>query len=861
MSLKKSRIIKGVILVPDTVALENIEGELKVDSADSKLKTTLGGAAREVLTNSQTQTLTNKTFDANATGNSISNLETADLAAGVLNTNTDLSGATDSQIPSALAVKTYLDSVDTDLGNHISNPTGAHAATAISNTPAGTIAAITVQAAINELDGDIQAHINDTVDAHDASAISNVPSGNLVATTVQAALDELQSDIDTRALNSALTSHTSASSGVHGVTGSVVGTSDSQALTNKTLTGAVINGSTLISSFTSEETQNNTQSGSAVVLTGITKPIVRLTNASLVSVTGIDQLETLSHGGVITLVNATGVELSVLNNAGVATQKILTGTDDDLDLAIDGCLLLKYDAISDLWRVIGGTGAGGATVVKAIAGENLAANEAVYLSVGAADSRTAGQAYKLDASNANRIKFIGFVKDAVSAGGTAKIITSGIRKGFTGLSAGSGLWLSATTPGAYVQTEPTTFYTWTVGLGIAISATQVLVLPDQAGSAYFNDDNPVAVALSNNVTSPTNITSLAFDGSVTNRFTLDYRIFRSTSLTSLAQAGQLRGVYNSTTTTWYLSDNFTGQNAEITFSITSAGQIQYVSSNLSGTGHSATLSYNVVGSQLVPENALLISNGDMLTRISGVNTRLPIGTDGQVLNVSASGIPAWTGTSRLAAGSAAAPSYTFQADPDTGVYRSGTNQLSVTTGATEALRIDANQATQHDLGTAALPSVTFIGDADTGIYRASSNVLGISTGGAERFRVGSDGLLYNTFASSLGLDYLTTLNPGYLCRAWINFNGTVAAASMPRAAGNISSVTDNGVGDYTLSFSTAMPDVGYAVAGICRGASTDGSVIIIHPTVAPTTSAVRIMTDRSVNAQFDSAYMLISIFR
>lgn len=107
--LIKKRFIKGIVLAPDTFSLDNVEGEIKVDSADGKIKVTLGGVAREILTNSQTQTLTNKTFNANGTGNSITNLETADFASGVLNTSTTLSSATNSQLPSALAVKTYIE--------------------------------------------------------------------------------------------------------------------------------------------------------------------------------------------------------------------------------------------------------------------------------------------------------------------------------------------------------------------------------------------------------------------------------------------------------------------------------------------------------------------------------------------------------------------------------------------------------------------------------------------------------------------------------------------------------------------------------------------------------------------------------
>lgn len=65
--------------------------------------------------------------------------------------------------------------------------------------------------------------------------ITTAASGNLTSIELNAALAELQTDIDTRAVNATFTSHTSASSGVHGVAGSVVGTTDTQTLTNKTI--------------------------------------------------------------------------------------------------------------------------------------------------------------------------------------------------------------------------------------------------------------------------------------------------------------------------------------------------------------------------------------------------------------------------------------------------------------------------------------------------------------------------------------------------------------------------------------------------------------------------------------------------
>jgi len=51
--------------------------------------------------------------------------------------------------------------------------------------------------------------------------------------------------------------------------------------------------------------------------------------------------------------------------------------------------------------------------------------------------------------------------------------------------------------------------------------------------------------------------------------------------------------------------------------------------------------------------------------------------------------------------------------------------------------------------------------------------------------------------------------PIYGARAWVNFNGTGTVAI--RASGNVSSITDNGTGDYTANFTTAMPDGNYAL--------------------------------------------------
>jgi hypothetical protein len=51
--------------------------------------------------------------------------------------------------------------------------------------------------------------------------------------------------------------------------------------------------------------------------------------------------------------------------------------------------------------------------------------------------------------------------------------------------------------------------------------------------------------------------------------------------------------------------------------------------------------------------------------------------------------------------------------------------------------------------------------------------------------------------------------PIYAARAWVNFNGTGTVAI--RASGNVSSITDNGVGDYTVNFTTALADANYCM--------------------------------------------------
>jgi hypothetical protein len=100
--------------------------------------------------------------------------------------------------------------------------------------------------------------------------------------------------------------------------------------------------------------------------------------------------------------------------------------------------------------------------------------------------------------------------------------------------------------------------------------------------------------------------------------------------------------------------------------------------------------------------------------------------------------------------------------------------------------------------------------------------------------------------------------PSYSARAWVNFNGTGTVAI--RASGNVTSITDNGTGDYTVNFTTAMADANYTISGVAGGTVGD-SCLSINTTSAPTVNAVRVYSFASSSALVDNAQVHVQIFR
>jgi len=116
--------------------------------------------------------------------------------------------------------------------------------------------------------------------------------------------------------------------------------------------------------------------------------------------------------------------------------------------------------------------------------------------------------------------------------------------------------------------------------------------------------------------------------------------------------------------------------------------------------------------------------------------------------------------------------------------------------------------------------------------------------------------------------------PIYGVRAWVNFDGTRNEADSGastdganvkiRGSGNVTSVLKNGAGDYTISFTTAMANINYAVFGSCENTTAFNVLKTFQNAagtiVAPTTSAVRIVTGNSTTNQ-DPTYVSVGIIQ
>jgi hypothetical protein len=143
----------------------------------------------------------------------------------------------------------------------------------------------------------------------------------------------------------------------------------------------------------------------------------------------------------------------------------------------------------------------------------------------------------------------------------------------------------------------------------------------------------------------------------------------------------------------------------------------------------------------------------------------------------------------------------------------------------------------------------------------TSGVITLQSNGTNAASVSGSNLQFNSGYGSVAT--------AYGCRAWVNFNGTGTVAI--RASGNVSSITDLGAGLYQINYTTAMPDVNYAVSiggtGSRDAAGGNDAYNIRSPSTnyvgaaSVTTGFVQISHKDAGGGLFDADVVTVSIFR
>jgi hypothetical protein len=208
------------------------------------------------------------------------------------------------------------------------------------------------------------------------------------------------------------------------------------------------------------------------------------------------------------------------------------------------------------------------------------------------------------------------------------------------------------------------------------------------------------------------------------------------------------------------------------------------------------------------------------------------GTSGQALvSAGTSNTPTWSTLGTIASQNANAVAIT-------GGTITGITDLTVADGGTGASTITAN-------------SVILGNGAST----LSGNLVAPSTSGNI---LTSNGTTWTSAAAPSGITTTTGSAPYYGARAFVNFNGTGTVAI--RASSNVSSITDNGTGDYTVNFTTAMPDANYTVnvsADYSDPSSSWNTVFI----TSIATGSMRMSQLVFGGGNVDSSIECVSIFR
>jgi hypothetical protein len=226
----------------------------------------------------------------------------------------------------------------------------------------------------------------------------------------------------------------------------------------------------------------------------------------------------------------------------------------------------------------------------------------------------------------------------------------------------------------------------------------------------------------------------------------------------------------------------------------------------------------------------------LTTHVSGT---LPVANGGTGITSLGTGVATFLGTPSSANLAAAVTDET------------GSGALVFGTSPTIGSPTFTSQAT-FAAGTATAPAFTTTGDTNTGIFFSAADTIDFAEGGAACGQFDSSA----NFKFNSGFGSVAT---AFGCRAWVNFNGTGTVAI--RGSGNVTSITDNGTGQYTLNFTTAMPDANYSAVG--SAGETNNAIGDRQLSTYPVnTSSCKVVSGQTATTSvYDAANVHVAIFR
>lgn len=241
-------------------------------------------------------------------------------------------------------------------------------------------------------------------------------------------------------------------------------------------------------------------------------------------------------------------------------------------------------------------------------------------------------------------------------------------------------------------------------------------------------------------------------------------------------------------------------------------------------------------------------------------------------------------------GSVGTPSISFTGDTNTGIYRISADSVGITAGGAQQFYVDGTGDFGFNGGYGSVApaygcrawvnmnGTTAVNADINASYSQSGTTVTVDTSPTPH-DLQSNQLIFNDITSGTAVDgtYLVTVTDGfsftYTAGTSLTTSGTcILRRNVIRASANISSITDIGVGNFSVNFITAMPDANYCIVGSCALSAAGGysrtfspiAVAVTSPVTPtiPTTVGFRAATTVTTTAGLeDMLYTHIAVFR